>query len=198
MSHYFSEKQDSKLDLKKIKIVLKKVSFELYSGSGVFSKDRLDLGTNILIEKAIIPEKGKILDLGCGIGVVGISLKLINPDLIVLMADVNKRAVYLSKKNILLHKLEGIEARKSDSFENILEKFDTVLLNPPQTAGKDVCFGLIEGAHAHLNKDGTLQLVARHNKGGKQLSQKMQETFGNVIEIAKGSGYRIYLSKLEK
>ena len=47
----------------------------------------------------------------------------------------------------------------------------------------------------HLEENGNLQIVARHNKGGKELSKKMLEIFGNVKDIAKASGYRIYLSQ---
>ena len=84
---------------------------------------------------------------------------------------------------------------QSDGFENIKDKFDTILLNPPQTAGKQLCQKLIEDSKQHLNPKGCLQLVARHNKGGKELSKKMFEVFGNMKEIAKGSGYRTYLSQ---
>jgi 16S rRNA (guanine1207-N2)-methyltransferase len=73
--------------------------------------------------------------------------------------------------------------------------FDTILLNPPQTAGKKLCFELIEESKAHLKKDGLLQLVARHNKGGKDLSKKMLEVFGNVEPTAKEAGFRVYVSK---
>jgi 16S rRNA G1207 methylase RsmC len=54
---------------------------------------------------------------------------------------------------------------------------------------------MIEGSKSHLERNGLLQLVARHNKGGKDLSKKMNEVFGNVKETAKGSGYRIYVSE---
>ena len=73
--------------------------------------------------------------------------------------------------------------------------FDVVLSNPPQTAGKEICFKLIEQSNEHLKNNGNLQLVARHNKGGKTLSKKMEEVFGNVRVIAKKSGYWVYVSK---
>src|SRR3990170_204091 len=98
MAHYFSEKQDSRLNLKKIKISLRRASFELYTGSGVFSKDMLDTGTKVLIENCIIENNWEILDLGCGIGTVGIAIKKMHPKTKVIMADVNERAVMLCKK----------------------------------------------------------------------------------------------------
>ena len=68
MEHYFSEKQSSEFKIKKIKVYAKNIEFELYSGSGVFSKDMLDAGSKLLIEKAKI--KGNVLDIGCGYGAV--------------------------------------------------------------------------------------------------------------------------------
>jgi len=195
MQHYYSKKQTSELNLKKIMIRLKTKEFELYTASGVFSKKRIDKGTKLLIENVLIEPEDNILDLGCGIGVVGISLKLSYPKLKVVMSDVNKRAVTISKKNIKLHKLEDIKALKSDIFSNIKTKFNTILVNPPQTAGKNVCFKIIEDSKKFLLPKGYLQLVARHKKGGSVLEEKMVVVFNNVKQIAKGSGYRVYISE---
>jgi len=194
MPHYFSEKQVSDPKEKKIWIHLKKISFSINTSSGVFSKDKLDKGSELLINYC--EPKGRVFDIGCGYGVVGIGVKLLHPGINVVMSDVNDRALALAKKNILQHNLT-IKIIKSNLFENITEKFDTILTNPPQSAGKDICFKIIEDSHEHLNEGGSLQLVARHNKGGKQLMQKMKEIFGNVSVVKRGGGFRIYRSKLE-
>ncbi|MFH1506509.1 MAG: class I SAM-dependent methyltransferase [archaeon] len=194
MSHYYSEKQDSALDLKKIKIRIKDIELEFYTGSGVFSKKKLDKGTEVLLEHCIADNDWKILDIGCGIGVVGIVLKKRYPQAKIEMTDINERAVKLAKMNVKLHKLDNT-VYKSDLFKNIPGQFDTIIANPPQTAGKQVCFDLIEQSKKHLTKDGTLQLVARHKKGGEQLSLKMQEVFGNVDVLGIKSGFRVYISK---
>jgi 16S rRNA G1207 methylase RsmC len=195
MPHYFSEKQDSRPDIRQIEVRLKKINFKLFTAAGIFSKDELDKGTELLIENAQVNDGDHILDLGSGNGIVGISIKKMYPKSKVLMTDINERAVMVSRKNIVLHRLEGIDARKSDAFSNIPESFHTILLNPPQTAGKELCFRMIEESILHLNKGGSLQLVARHNKGGETLSLKMEEVFGNVVDTAKKGGFRVYLSK---
>jgi len=192
MPHYYSEKQDSKLDLKKIKIKTREIEFELYSASGVFSKKKIDKGTKLLIENCVV--RNKILDMGCGVGVIGIAMKLLYPYTEIVMADINERAVMVANKNIKLHKLSGIKVIKSNLYENIKDKFDTILVNPPQTAGKKICFNIIEEAPKVLQAKGLFELVARHNKGGKHLCDKMYEVFGNVKEISKASGYRLYCS----
>ena len=193
MTHYYSEKQTSAKRLKKITIRVEDMQYELYSASGVFSKDKLDRGSRLLIENARIQEGWSVLDMGCGIGVVGISVKMLHPSTEVVMVDVNERAVEISQKNVHLHKLD-IETKKSDIYSTVNRKFDTILVNPPQTAGKDVCFAIIEGAKERLKPGGCLQLVARHKKGGRSLEEKMQEVFGKVEYAAKGGGYRIYIS----
>lgn len=194
MSHYYSEKQESELNLKKIKVDVFNKKLEFFSGNGVFSKDNLDVGSKLLIEKSFIEPDFHILDLGCGIGVVGISLKLEYPSIEILMTDINERALKLAMKNVNYHKLK-IDVKKSNVYEKITKKFNAILSNPPQTAGKDICFKIIEDAPIYLEKNGLLQIVARHNKGGSTLKQKMIEVFGNVEEIAKSSGYRVYVSK---
>ena len=191
--HYYTEKPLSKEEIVKIKIHLKNDSFNLFSAKGLFSKDELDSATKLLIEKAEITGKN-ILDLGCGYGVVGIALLRDNPELNVTFSDVNERAIKITRKNLDLHKLKGIVV-KSNLFENIVESFDSILSNPPYAAGREICFKLIEDSHKHLNKGGTLQIVARHNKGGKVLKEKILEVFGNVEDVAKQSGFRIYMGK---
>ncbi|MBR9690202.1 class I SAM-dependent methyltransferase [Candidatus Woesearchaeota archaeon] len=194
MPHYYSKKQQGKFTPFPVKIKLKKIQFELYSAPGVFSKKELDKGTKLLIENCVVKDGECILDIGCGYGAIGISLAKI-VDINVLMTDINERAVFLAKKNIKEHKLDKVKAKKSDLYDKIDEKFDSILTNPPQTAGKKVCFEIIEGAKEHLKKGGTFQLVARHQKGGKELEKKMNKVFKNVEQVAKGSGFRVYISK---
>ena len=194
MTHYFSEKQPGELVLFPIKIRLKQKEFEMVSSRGVFSKKDLDNGTKLLIENCDIKSGDNILDIGCGYGVVGIALSKIYNDINVLMTDINERAVKLSRINIKKQKLVNVKVKKSDLYSSITEKFDVILTNPPQTAGKKVCNQIISDSINYLNQGGTLQLVARHQKGGKELEKKMLEVFGNVIQGSKGSGFRIYIS----
>jgi 16S rRNA G1207 methylase RsmC len=192
--HYFTEKPTSELRLRKISVFVKGINLYLNTAAGVFSPDYIDNGTKLLIENAIIKDSWKILDLGCGYGVVGIALKKLFPKADFVLSDINERALKLAKMNSKLNKTE-IKIIKSNSFDSIKENFDSVLLNPPQTAGKDICFEMIENSFEHLNIKGLLQIVARHNKGGSTFEKKMKEVFGNVKEISKKSGYRIYVSE---
>lgn len=167
----------------------------MFSANGVFSKDELDNASKLLIE-CFEDVQGDILDLGCGVGVVGISLLKNNPGLQVTFSDVNQRALKLTKKNLKYHDLKG-DVRQSDAFAKISGEFDFILTNPPMAAGRDKCYEIIEDSKKHLRSKGCLGLVARHKKGGKMLKKKMREIFGNVEDVDKSGGFRVYKSVKE-
>ncbi len=193
--HYYTEKPVSELKLNKVKNEILGKEFSLISASGIFSKDRLDRATKLLVETIIneIEVKGKVLDIGCGNGVIGISLKKFFPGVEVVFSDINLRAVSITKKNLILNSIKA-KVIHSDLFEKVKGKFDLIISNPPMSAGRKICFSLIEQSKEHLEEGGKLILVARHNKGGKILEEKMEEVFGNVEELDKKGGFRVYCS----
>lgn len=193
MAHYYTEKQTSKLNLIRFKALLRGHELEFYSGSGVFSVKKIDKGTMVLIENCIV--EGEVLDIGCGVGVVGIAVKKDCPECDVFLTDINKRAVKLARMNADLNRVD-VRLFQGDLYSPLIgKKFNTILSNPPYAAGRDICYKIIEEAEKHLVKGGSLQLVARHQKGGKMLKKKMEEVFGNVEELVKRSGYRVYKSE---
>jgi 16S rRNA (guanine1207-N2)-methyltransferase len=192
MGHYFSEKQDSELKIKKVNVIIRNKEYEFFTANGVFSSERVDLGTRVLGNYMIIKENDRVLDLGCGIGVIGKIAKELTQKEVVLV-DVNERALMLAKMN--LKGLNNIVIKKSDVFGALQgEKFDVILLNPPQSAGRKLCLRMIAESLEHLNKGGSLQLVARHNIGGSYFENYMKEVFGNVSTLAKKGGFRVYKS----
>lgn len=193
IQHYYSEQQSSPLKIKKIRQRIRNAEFEFYTSSGVFSKNKIDKGTLVLAENMDVGKNSYVLDIGCGIGVLGIAAaKLLDAN--VVMSDINKRAVMLARKNARLNKVKA-EICHGNLYEQIKKNdFGVILSNPPQNAGKEICFQLIEQSKDYLKNGGSLQLVARHNKGGRELSEKMKDVFGNAEPIAKKSGYWIYKS----
>lgn len=195
--HYFTEKPKSRMIPHKFSTVLRGNELTFNTGSGVFSIKKIDRGTEVLIEYCIMEDGWDVLDMCCGYGPVGIALSK-EYDISIVMTDVNLRAVRLAKENIKENHLKDkdIKIFSGNLYAKVKgQLFDTILVNPPQTAGKQLCISIIKDAVKHLKKGGILQLVARHNKGGKSLSKVMEDTFGNLRDIAKKSGYRVYVSQ---
>lgn len=194
--HYFTEKPKSKPELGIIRTYFRNRLFEFITASGVFSKTRIDPGTRLLIESMILPEKGYALDLGCGYGPVGIVAAALNPKLRIIMTDLNERALWLAKENTKRNKAENVEIRKGFLYEPVEGmKFETILSNPPTTAGMKIVLPIIKQAPEHLAKGGLLQIVVRSKISGKRLTTTMKETFGNVKIHARKSGYRVLTAK---
>ncbi len=192
MPHYYSPQQTSADHRKTIASVIRGKEYAFLSSSGVFSKSHVDKGTLLLATNMQLKKGDKVLDIGCGIGILGVVAASLGAE--VWMADINSRAVSLARKNAKLNHVDA-QVFQGDLYGPIQDlDFDVVLSNPPQSAGKAVCFAIIEGAKARLKEGGSLQLVARPNKGGKTLAKKMEDVFGNVEVIAKGSTFAVYMS----
>jgi ribosomal protein L11 methyltransferase (prmA) len=137
----------------------------------------------------------KILDIGCGYGVVSVILKSFYPEASVTLSDVNERALELSEENLKKYNINGYEIIKSNVFEKIEGKFDMILSNPPIRAGKDTIFKIYTEAYEHLNKDGEFYCVIQTKHGAKSTQKKLVEIFGNCDTVTIDGGYRIFLSK---
>jgi len=193
--HYYTKNPKGPLVTKRIRARLRNEEFTFETGSGTFSKDKVDTGSALLINEVTFQPGDRILDLGCGYGPVGIAVKKTCPQCTVVMTDVNERAVKLAKANAKLNDVT-VDARAGNEYEPVKDElFNAVLLNPPQTAGKELCNRLIANAKSRLYTNGFFWLVARHNKGGSSFEEKMEEIFGNVETIARQSGFRVYRSK---
>lgn len=189
MTHYYDS--TGPVNPLKIDVSIRGLQTKFYSSDGLFSKDHVDNASKLLIE-SFPHSTGKMLDLGCGWGVIGISLKILNPQLVVSLTDSNTRSVIISTKNVKLHKLP-IQVHETNVCVG-LDMYDFIVTNPPYSAGRKVCYSFIEQSYEHLNDKGEFYLVARHQKGGKMLRNKMEEIFGNVQDVAKGGGFRVYKS----
>ena len=128
MSHYFENENlaISKTNITKAKI--KNKSFTFKTDNNVFSKRGLDFGTRTLLE-SIDENKitGKVLDIGCGYGPIGIYLATLGLE--VDMCDVNKRALLLASENCKLNNVE-VNIFESDMYKNIKTKYDYIITTP--------------------------------------------------------------------
>ncbi len=191
--HYFSENPTSREERGLIRATLRGLELEFVTSSGVFSHRRIDNGTRIIVESMEVPGEGRLLDIGCGYGVIGVTAALLSPRIKVIMTDVNPRAVSLAAENAARNGAGNAGALRGNLYEPVPgEAFDAIVTNPPISAGMArVVEPIIGGAPEHLNAGGSLQLVVQSNKGGRTVAAIMERTFGEAEILAKGSGYRV-------
>ena len=205
-NHYYSINPKSKYMGYKVSSVIRNRNFTFLSASGLFSSRKIDLGTKVLIENSKIPEKGTILDLGCGIGVVGIVMASINKGLKVNFVDINKRAIATTKKNISLHNIKNFSVFQGD-FPNIIDinsEYDAIYFNPPIRMGQDYCVSKIGYATTLLKLNGSLYIVVKKKLGANSLINKIAAILsGNtdnskyhISVISKHSGY--WVAEIQK
>jgi 16S rRNA G1207 methylase RsmC len=193
--HYFSERPSSPERRGLVRARLRGLDLEFMTSSGVFSYRRVDRGTRLLVESMVLPEGGKVLDMGCGYGVVGVVAGRLVPRLEVWMTDVNERAVSLAKHNLERNRVEGV-VRQGDLYGPVEGmRFGVVVSNPPFSAGlRRVVGAMVGGAVDHLEVGGSLQVVVKSSKGGRALASMMEDAFGGVEVLARGGGYRVLMS----
>lgn len=165
-----------------------KTKFIFKSDNGVFSKEKLDFGTRLLLESLPLKEmSGDVLDLGCGYGVVSIILsKFTNCNIDAV--DVNHRALHLFEMNIKLNKVNNINFFESDCYEKVNKKYDYIITNPPIRAGKEVVYKMLKGAKEHLKENGYLYFVMRKDHGAKTAIKDISLIYNCEI-IKKDKGF---------
>ncbi len=156
--------------------------------AGVFSRGELDQGTRLLLDA--LPElNGDVLDLGCGWGAIGVSIAKANPGCRVVMADVNRRALGLSRDNLARNGARA-EVIESDGMAALAgRRFDTVVTNPPIRAGKQVIYQMFADSAASLNPGGALYLVIRKQQGAESCMKYLKTLFAQVEKISKSGGF---------
>lgn len=194
MSYYFTNDENLKSEINKIEVKIKNLSFSFYTDNGVFSKKGLDFGTRTLLEN--IPSvTGRILDLGCGYGPIGIYIAKTN-DAIVDMIDVNKRSLTLARKNALLNQVE-VSIFESNGYQNITKKYDFIITNPPIRVGKKVLYNLLFEAKKHLSNQGEMWLVINKDQGAKSLIKDLEKEY-KVELIVKNKGFFVIRVQLKE
>jgi len=180
MGHYFSNDElKSELHLIKVKIFDREYSF--YTDNGVFSKGKLDFGTRTLLEALPLSDiKGKVLDVGCGYGVIDIILsKITNASYE--GVDVNKRALHLADMNAKLNNISNVKFYESNCYENVNDKYNVIITNPPIRAGKKIVYEIVMDARNHLVDDGVLYIVIRKEQGAKSMLRDLEEYY--VVDV---------------
>ncbi|EOC1455932.1 16S rRNA (guanine(1207)-N(2))-methyltransferase RsmC [Cronobacter sakazakii] len=159
---------------------------------GVFSRDGLDVGSDLLLSTLSPHTKGKVLDVGCGAGVLAAVLASHSPKVRLTLCDVSAPAVEASRATLAANGFEG-EVVASNVFSEIKGRFDMIISNPPFHDGMETSFEaaqtLIRSAVRHLNIGGELRIVAN---AFLPYPNVLDETFGNHEVLAQTGRFKVY------
>lgn len=196
MEHYFTNNENLDSNLRVLTYNYKGETFSFYSDLGVFSKDRIDYGSRLLVETFFELNKRKsnrVLDVGCGIGYIGITIsKILNisSDMI----DINKRCIHLTEMNIKKNDVRG-NVFLSNIYENVTNKYDLIISNPPIRAGKQIVLEILLKAKEYLMEEGELWFVMRKDHGAKSTLKCLENVYNCEI-MKKNKGFYIIKCKI--
>lgn len=205
--HYFDSDPGAASRPSTADLVLPDLHLRLRTDRGVFSPDKVDLGTRVLLESVPPPPaEGRLLDLGCGYGPISLTMASRAPGARVLGVDVNSRAVGLARRNADDHGLGnawfGVVAPegglaveqgegRSPAAEDLLGPFDAIWSNPPIRVGKDVLHAMLRTWLNRLTPEGVAHLVVQRHLGSDSL-QKWLDAQGLPAErVASRAGFRV-------
>ena len=188
--HYYTSTPTSAHEARSFRAVFAGRVLAFDTDAGVFSKQHVDPGSELLC--GALPEElsGDVLDMGCGWGAMTVLTLARFPKLNVTMADVNERALSLAVANVEKNHMQA-RAVLSDGFERIEGVFDAVITNPPIRAGKAVIYKMFEDARAHLRPGGMLVLVIRKQQGAPSALKFLKTLYRKAEVIARDGGYWI-------
>lgn len=192
-NHYYSKTPNVNHDRKVHETVLRGMPFRFMTDAGVFSKSGIDYGSRVLIDALDLEETAKVLDVGCGYGPIGLTAARLAKHGHVTMIDINERAVELSKHNAELNSVSNVAIMQSDLFEAVKDqRFDAIITNPPIRAGKATVHRIFEEGYELLNDGGSMWVVIQKKQGAPSAEAKLEALFGEVTEVTKDKGYRIF------
>jgi len=174
-------------------------SLSICSLPGVFSHGRLDSGTRFLLEHLDSPRKARVLDFGCGAGVIGGWIKKSYPDIQVDMIDTSALALEASRRTMAANGLSADRIWASDGFSEVSGSYMHIVSNPPFHVGIKTDYHVVEdflkSAKSHLKGDGSLLIVANRFLKYRPL---LDRYVGKCEVVAENPSYRVYTSSASK
>ncbi|NBI42537.1 16S rRNA (guanine(1207)-N(2))-methyltransferase RsmC [[Haemophilus] felis] len=164
----------------------------VYALPGVFSASELDAGTLLLLSTLTQPIQGKVLDIGCGAGVIGSYIKKSYPQIELTMSDIHAMALTSAKRTLTENQLTG-NVVASNVFSHIDDKFDLIISNPPFHDGIDTTYQvvnqLISQAKWHLKQGGELRIVAN---AFLPYADWLDQHFGTHQVLVQSTKFKVY------
>ena len=193
--HYFTAQPASDADRRTINLPLAGTTYAVQVARGVFSPDRIDQGTSVLLRHAPPPPAtGTFLDLGCGWGAVALTLALRSPRAVVHAVDVNERALDLTRRNAAALGADGVRAEHPQDLSTDI-RFDLIWSNPPIRVGKAALHDLLRTWLPRLSPTGEAYLVVQRNLGSDSLHRWLSAEFAEqglvTTRHTSEKGYRV-------
>jgi 16S rRNA G1207 methylase RsmC len=191
---YFTARPDTRSRPTDVALVLPDLSLRLRTDRGVFSADRIDPGTKLLLLELPSPDRwpeGPALDLGCGYGPIACTLAARDPTREVWAVDVNERARELCATNA---QAAGVGDRlrvASPADVPAPLRFGLIVSNPPIRIGKAPLRDLLGTWLGRLTEDGEAWLVVHRHLGSDSLASWMTAQGWTVARVRSRQGYRI-------
>lgn len=191
MSHYFTTDQSAH-DYGEISFTFQGGEYKFKTDRGVFSKDRVDYGTRVLIEGVALdrPEScSSLIDMGAGYGPVGIVLgKVLKLEPV--MVEVNEDAIALLHENTEKNRISAQIFSRED-YDRSDVSAELYVTNPPFRAGKDTVMAIIDDGYGRLEDGGAFYMVVQKKQGMKSYRSAIEQRFGNVSTVLKDKGYYV-------
>ena len=188
--HYYTENPEAAHAYRLVPCELKGRRLTLKTDAGVFSREHLDPGSSLLIE-SVPAQKGRILDLGCGYGPIGIAFAAAEKDCSVVMSDVNRRSLELAQENLERNGIQNAQTVFSDGCNGLEDTFDLILSNPPIRIGKQALQSMWADCYEHLNENGSFYIGIRKKQGAPSAKQFLASLFGNCETVERKGGYHV-------
>jgi 16S rRNA (guanine1207-N2)-methyltransferase len=192
--HYFSPQPSSPSQPYVIQVALPDGTLHLTTDRGVFSYGALDTGTRLLLLRAPLPSPtGNLLDLGCGVGPIAITLALRSPEATVWAVDVNERAVALCRQNAEANGAHNVRACLPTEVPDDIP-FDTIWSNPPIHIGKAALHDLLVHWLSRLGPNGHSIMVVQKHLGSDSLQGWLSDQGYPTERLASAKGFRLLRS----
>jgi 16S rRNA (guanine1207-N2)-methyltransferase len=188
--HYFSAEPSAPARTGEVEFSVGNRTYTLTAASGVFSAERLDPGTAVLLRKGELPSAGTLLDLGCGYGPIACVLATSAPDATVYAVDVNTRALELATANAAKLGLSRVRVCTPDAVPAEVV-FDEIWSNPPTHVGKAALHDMLEHWLPRLAPGGVAWIVINRHLGGDSLHTWLTARGWDVERVASQKGYRV-------
>ena len=190
-AHYFAERPDVASAPDEVELSLPDVHLRLATDRGVFSHGRVDAGTKLLLLKAPPPPPaGDLLDLGCGVGPIALTLATRAPSATVWAVDVNERARALCAANAVTNGIGNVRVAAPDELPDDV-RLATIWSNPPIRIGKAALHDLLLRWLGRLAPDGDAHLVVHKHLGADSLQRWLADQGYAATRTSSSAGYRI-------